>query len=74
MVSDLISEVNMCMHFVPLLSAAASEQRWQRYTPATSAALFIISLGMDHGMLSGFIMIKNFFLLCVSMNLASHFG
>ncbi|KAK2517409.1 hypothetical protein Q9233_013152 [Columba guinea] len=29
---------------------------------------------MDNGMLSGFIMIKNFFLFCVSMSLASHFG
>ncbi|XP_064357884.1 gamma-aminobutyric acid receptor subunit alpha-5 isoform X1 [Dromaius novaehollandiae] len=29
---------------------------------------------MDNGMFSGFIMIKNFFLFCVSMSLASHFG
>ncbi|RMC06688.1 hypothetical protein DUI87_16129 [Hirundo rustica rustica] len=29
---------------------------------------------MDNGMVSDFIMIKNFFLFCVSMSLASHFG
>uniref|UniRef100_A0A8B9U0G9 Gamma-aminobutyric acid type A receptor subunit alpha5 n=1 Tax=Anas zonorhyncha TaxID=75864 RepID=A0A8B9U0G9_9AVES len=29
---------------------------------------------MDNGTVSGFIMIKNFFLFCVSMSLASHFG
>ncbi|XP_065533700.1 gamma-aminobutyric acid receptor subunit alpha-5 isoform X2 [Lathamus discolor] len=29
---------------------------------------------MDNGSVSGFIMIKNFFLFCVSMSLASHFG
>lgn len=31
-------------------------------------------LGMDDGMFSSFIMIKNLLLFCVSMNLASHFG
>ncbi|KAJ7426737.1 Gamma-aminobutyric acid receptor subunit alpha-5 [Willisornis vidua] len=29
---------------------------------------------MDNGMVSDFIMIKNFFLFCISMSLASHFG
>lgn len=29
---------------------------------------------MDNGSVSGFIMIKNFFLFCVSMSLASHLG
>ncbi|XP_040391557.1 gamma-aminobutyric acid receptor subunit alpha-5 isoform X2 [Cygnus olor] len=29
---------------------------------------------MDNGTVSGFIMIKNFFLFCISMSLASHFG
>ncbi|NIG58916.1 gamma-aminobutyric acid receptor subunit alpha-5-like [Pontoporia blainvillei] len=31
-------------------------------------------LGMDNGMFSSFIMIKNLLLFCISMNLASHFG
>ncbi|XP_027426792.1 gamma-aminobutyric acid receptor subunit alpha-5 isoform X1 [Zalophus californianus] len=34
----------------------------------------LFSLGMDNGMFSSFIMIKNLLLFCISMNLASHFG
>lgn len=44
-------------------------------TPLQSQLLLVlVSLGMDNGMCSNYIMIKNCFLLCISMSLASHFG
>ncbi|VTJ81475.1 Hypothetical predicted protein, partial [Marmota monax] len=53
-----------------------SRSSWEKRTVIlpNSSASTIILLGMDNGMFSSFIMIKNLLLFCISMNLSSHFG
>ncbi|KAB0405755.1 hypothetical protein E2I00_001596, partial [Balaenoptera physalus] len=54
----------------------ASRSRWRKEQLFFQIRLLqlLFLLGMDNGMFSSFIMIKNLLLFCISMNLASHFG
>lgn len=55
---------------------AASRSSWRKKQLFFQIHLLqlLLLLGMDNGMFSSFIMIKNLLLFCISMNLASHFG
>ena len=69
-------QTSVFVSFSSLCAFSAGRSRWSKeefFFEIHLLPLFFL-LGMDDGMFSSFIMIKNLLLFCISMNLASHFG